>query len=371
MRRELHDCGPWREALAVTTLFVVSLAALACDRPTTTAPVYKARVRPIEPEPALHVGADQDRVQLLRPELLPPELRGPSQIDAFLQDDAQVDILWVIDNSGTMDNERDRLAAAFTRFIDSLTREQLSFHIGVTTTDMIQVGMGFRGELIGPPTVIDTDTPDPVASFRSHVTMPDSRVQDEQGFSAALAALTEPLISGANAGFLREGADLAVIIVSDEDDNSLGDVDHYARRFKALKGVGNEDTVSVSVVVGERPSGCVSPDDVGILWAEADNGERYHQVAALTGGIDASVCAADYRATLEELGLRFSGLRRIFPLSASPRVATLRVTVDGLAVPRDAAAGWTYDGPTLSIQFLGNYVPPPGSVVEIRYDLSV
>jgi len=325
----------------------------------------------VEPRPALHVAAEADRVSLLRPALLEAELRGPSQIDSFLQDDAQVDILWVIDNSGSMDNERARLSAAFTRFVDSLTREQLSFHIAVTTTDMTKLGMGFSGEFIGPPSVIDNDTLDPVAAFRSHVTMPASRVEDEQGLNAALTALTEPLLSGANAGFLRDGADLAIIIVSDEDDSSLGEPAYFARRLRGLKGIGNEDTVSVSAVVGERPSGCVSPDDVGILWAEATAGTRYLEVAALTKGIQASVCAPDYRATLEELGLRFSGLRRIFPLSASPRSATLRVDVDGVAIPNNAATGWSYDAATLSVQFLGSYVPPPGSVVQIRYDLQV
>ena len=131
------------------------------------------------------------------------------------------------------------------------------------------------------------------------------------------------------------------------------------------------DTISVSVVAGDAPDGCISPDDVGILWAEASSGERYHEMALDTGGIIASVCAADYQTTLKDLGLQFSGLRRIFPLSANPRVNTLRVTVDGLAVPRDATVGWTYDALTLSIEFSGNYVPAPGSIVEIRYDLSV
>ena len=48
-----------------------------------------------------------------------------------------------------------------------------------------------------------------------------------------------------------------------------------------------------------------------------------------------------------------------------------RVEVNGAPIPRNATSGWTYDGGTRSIQFLGNYVPPPGAEVRVRYDLAI
>ncbi|RMG19810.1 MAG: VWA domain-containing protein [Deltaproteobacteria bacterium] len=355
--------------ILVGSLLVMGLAA--CERPTVDDALYRPRVAPVEVSPAIHRAADQGRVRLLRPDLLPPEIRGPTQIDGFVQDDAIVDILWVVDNSGSMDNERARIAAAFQRFIASLDSEQVDYHIGVTTTDMRQTGPGFRGELIGPPTVISRDTPDPVGTFTDHVTLPPSRVEDEQGFAAALAAVTEPMRSGPNAGFLRDEADLAIIVVSDEDDGSLGEPEHYVRRFRSLKGPGNEDTVTFSAVIGDVPDGCVSPGDENILWADAEPGVRYEKAAALTGGIVASVCSASFDRTLERLGLAFSGLRRIFPLSAIPIESSIRVEVDGVPIPRNPMTGWGYDAATRSITFLGRYVPPPGAEILIRYDLDV
>jgi hypothetical protein len=322
-------------------------------------------------DPAPEVAAPQDRVTLLKPDLGPAAVRGPTQIDAFLQSDARVDILWIIDDSGSMVNKRARLAKAFDQFITTLVGQQVDYHIGVTTTDMDKVGPGFAGSLMANPAVITKDTPDPVAAFTNEVTMPANRVQDEQGLAAGLAAVTEPNISGPNKGFLRPGADLAMIVVSDEDDHSFGQVAYYERVFRELHGPGNEDTISFSAVIGDVPNGCVAPGDQNLLYGEALPGTRYQEVAKATGGIVASVCSADFANTLQKLGLSFAGLRRIFPLSADPAPGSLKVDVDGVPVGQSVTNGWIYDSATRSVQFLGSYVPPPGSTVRIRYDLKV
>lgn len=45
-----------------------------------------------------------------------------------------MDILWVIDNSGSMCQEQKFLRENFTKFIDQIKDTQLNFHIGITTT---------------------------------------------------------------------------------------------------------------------------------------------------------------------------------------------------------------------------------------------
>ncbi len=352
----------------------LALAAMlvgGCQRPTAHQDTYRPYVRPVHADPAQEVAAPQDRVTLLKPDLGPAAVRGPTQIDAFLQSDARVDILWIIDDSGSMVNKRARLAKAFDQFITTLVGEQVDYHIGVTTTDMDKVGPGFDGQLMANPAVITKDTPDPVAAFTSEVSMPANRVQNEEGLAAGLAAVTDPNASGPNKGFLRPGADLAMIVVSDEDDHSFGDPAYYERVFRELHGPGNEDTISFSAVIGDVPKGCTAPGDQNLLYGEAQPGTRYQAVAKATHGIVASVCSADFNTTLQKLGLSFSGLRRIFPLSADPAPGSLQVQVDGVAVPQNAKTGWTFDAGTRSVQFLGSYVPPPGSTVRIRYELKV
>jgi hypothetical protein len=342
-----------------------------CERPTVGDDRIRPELAPVQAAPAPHQPAPLDRVALVRPELYPPEVRGPTQIDAYLQGDARVDILWVVDNTGTMDNNRARLRDAFDEFITTLVEEQIEYQIGVTTTDMFNTGPGARGELIDGPRVITPEHPDPVEAFRSHVDIETTRLREEQGFAASLAALTEPHISGPNAGFLRDDADLAIVIFSDEDDLSLGEPDYFVRRFQALKGPGNERRISVSVIIGDVPDGCTPPGDEHLWRSHASPGFRYEHVAAHTGGLVESICTVDFTDSLVRLGLRFAGLRKIFPLSAEPDPATITVEVDDSPIARDPVNGWLYEAVTRSVQFAGRYVPPPGSHVRIRYDLEL
>ena len=56
------------------------------------------------------------------------------------------DLLFVVDNSGSMSEEQENLARSFDTFIHWLTQENVDFHIAITTTD-VETN---RGELLGP-----------------------------------------------------------------------------------------------------------------------------------------------------------------------------------------------------------------------------
>ena len=67
----------------------------------------------------------------------PPALENEQVVDRILQvpiDSA--DILWVIDNSGSMDQEQTSLRDNFASFSNNLVGSGMDFHIGVVTTDM-------------------------------------------------------------------------------------------------------------------------------------------------------------------------------------------------------------------------------------------
>lgn len=60
------------------------------------------------------------------------EYQEPINVDGS----TQIDMLWVIDNSGSMCQEQDTLAKNFKLFIDEIEETNLDFHIAVTTTHM-------------------------------------------------------------------------------------------------------------------------------------------------------------------------------------------------------------------------------------------
>lgn len=162
----------------------------------------------------------------------------------------QLDLLFVVDNSGSMAGEQASLAAQFPRFMDILGRVEggaPDLHIGVVTSDVGAVG---RTDLTGACRGDGDDgllqlgrTGCPAVNGRFLVDAPDGAGRttnyggtladafacmaqvgtDGCGFEMHLEAMRRALSPGHNPGFLRPDATLGVIVIADEDDCSAAD----------------------------------------------------------------------------------------------------------------------------------------------------
>lgn len=262
-------------------------------------------------------GCPQDGIR----ETLPPGAR----LDAFDQVAVnKVDVLWVVDSSGSMTQEQDNVARNFGKFFDFLAKAKTDYHIAVTTTDVVTV----QGRLQGNPAVIDPSTPNPIEAFAANVRVGTAGSANEAGLDAARRTFElKP------AGFLRDDAHLFLIFVSDEEDNSQpGTPKFFYRYFESLKGKGNESRVSAGAIIGDVPGGCASPAD-GYF---ANAGTRYKEVVDIVGGSVGSICDPQFDATLVQMGIDAVGLKRKFQLSKLPDPASIEVTV---RYPCDATDG--------------------------------
>jgi hypothetical protein len=308
------------------------------------------------------------------------------QVDVFSQHSVPtIDVLWVVDNSSSMQEEQEALAQNFGSFYDYLDHTGADFHIGVISTDIYNPA--HQGRLLGETPIISRDTPEAEAVFAQNVMVGIEGKGDEQGFRAAELALSEPLVSGPNAGFLRDDAYLFLIFVSDEDDHTFGDVAYYLRRFEQIKGIGNDGMVKVAAVVEQPDTDC--PD--------AQPGTRYVELAADSGGLSVSICEQNFAGNLDALGFSAAGLKRAFDLSRTPIPQSVAVWVktscasdplppsmceltyddcDGAAsdvfgqvcvAKQSLPDGWAYEPDSSSIRFYGLAVPPFGAVIEVGY----
>lgn len=185
----------------------------------------------------------------------------------------KTDILFVIDNSNSMAEEQANLKANLGSFVSALKASPVAqdFHVGVTTPDVtvfgwdavgtpIQITSRTPGALIGSPAVLDGASPTFVSDFQARVDAVGlGGAGWEQPFRAMRLALTSPLLGGANAGFLRPGARLAVVFLSDEDDCS--------------------DSVAPWAING----GPGKDANVGNLQCHNDNGDNVDYKAAIDG----------------------------------------------------------------------------------------
>jgi hypothetical protein len=150
-----------------------------------------------------------------------------------------------------------------------------------------------------------------------------------------------------NLGFLREDAALAVVVVSNQDDQSPGSV---STNVTALRQVKPKTPMTFSAIVGP-PSGCPSA---------VQPGARYLDVVNALGGVSASVCAADWSQSLNTIADGLFRPRDTFPLEAPADMNSLRVMVNGTAT-----TAWTYDAARQSVVF--QTPPTAGSAIEIEF----
>lgn len=141
-----------------------------------------------------------------------------SQIEA---DPTPIDILFVVDNSGSMEEEQNNLAANFGQFIDLIVATPAQFRIAVISTDMIDPAQS--GKFLakaGNPKVLDRNTANLRTVFSENARLGTMGDGFEKGLDAIEAALSQPLLGNENAGFLRAEAVLGVVLLSDEEDCS-------------------------------------------------------------------------------------------------------------------------------------------------------
>jgi hypothetical protein len=175
---------------------------------------------------------------------------------------------------------------------------------------------------------LTSDTEGPAEIFAEMVAQGTSGSGLEMGMEGARLALSEPLLSGDNAGFLREDANLSLLIVSDEEDSSPLSVDDYLNYFVSLKGDGayrDHSLMNISAVVGDDPPEFEGEPACSSENGSADYGHRYVDAVSKTGGLLDSICGEDFSPLVSQLGLTLSGLEAEFELSAYPVLDTLDV----------------------------------------------
>lgn len=335
---------------------------------------------------------------------------------SFKQDVAyvqrKVDILWVIDNSGSMDISQQQLASNFQSFINRFSQLGYDFQMGVTTTDAYQdyhYGTNTRSRLKdrGRDTkgtlnncnddtdrytgirIMDKNTPNLTQVFMNNIMQGVCGSGDERGLSSMEKALSNPN----NNGFYRPGAFLSVIIVSDEWDTSYYDWQNGTNSYKAWESysVSNRpalfpisrfvdfmNTKTNTVAGGVRnwsvstiavlDSACKTQlDNADSSGFKRTLGTRYADLADASQGTKGSLCA-NFGDTLSTISDQVVNLASVFKLNREPIESTIVVRVDGVVIANSASNGWTYDASTVAIHFHGSAIPAAGSDVRIAFD---
>ncbi len=274
----------------------------------------------------------------------------------------KVDVLFVVDSTPSMAKHQTAIADQVGSFIDILDQKGIDYRLAVTTMDMS--GGGARGAFHGTNKVLSPSTPNLKSAFRQNVSVGETGSEIERGIDTLRAAITPPLSTGANAGFLRSDAVLAIVFVTNEDDKSAGST---AEVIAAL------DAIKPQFPYGARGwiANVIGLLDVGTSCTTSasytEPADRYLALASESGGASASICSNNMAEALSSIRQRISQMISDYRLGREPIESTIQVWVQGVPLAKDNVNGWSYIANGFIIRFNGNSVPPAGSDVRIAF----
>ena len=269
-------------------------------------------------------------------------------LDSFTQDGTvDVDILFVIDNSGSMGGNQTNLTNNFDAFMNAFNAAGVSYQIALITTD--------SADFVGG--VITNATADPVGEFNLQVDSIGTRGSAMEAglWHAYESTTTGDASSGSSTGFFREHSRLVVVYVSDEPDWStyrsatMTPAD-YSASLLSLKS--SSSLVVAHAISGDYPSGCSTNGG-------AQFGDGYYDVVSDLGGTFMSICASDWSTTMDTLA-RESLAQLAFALSDIPIEDTIEIKIDGVV-----SSDWNYEASSNTVIFTVS--PSDGSSIEINY----
>lgn len=269
-------------------------------------------------------------------------------VDTYVQEEIPVvDILWVVDDSGSMARFQNSLSSNISLFMNVFAQSQADYHMAViTTTTHVPMGM-----------VIDQSHADPVSALQSEILVGIYGSGMEMGLEASLLALSDSSQAGPGGFFFREWANLVVIYVSDEKDYSQSMMSYYYNFFDQLKPAGNFIPYAV---IGDYPSGCnLQPSNVPIQF-----GERYWDLVDYYGGSWYSICSPDWGSNLQNLAMNVTGRWKYNLSEPDPIEETIVVKINGQIVNN-----WNYDSINNQIDFGIENAPEPGATIDIEYSV--
>lgn len=258
-----------------------------------------------------------------------------------------LDVLWVIDNSGSMNQFQTDLSLNISSFMSAFTQSGADFRMAVITTDQWNV-----------TTVLTPQTPNVEMVLGNLVVTGTMGSGMERGIQMSYLALDNPGSAGSGSLFWRDESTLVVIYVSDEQDWSNPGWSSYINFFDNLKPSGQFIPYGV---ISDVPGGCT--------YTQPNGGQRtlqpgygYWDLIDYYGGSWYSICAIDWGIQLQDLANEVTA-QRVFELDEhDPIPETIVVTVNG-----QVSSDWTYSEDVNAVAFNEGRTPEEGQTITIEY----
>jgi hypothetical protein len=260
----------------------------------------------------------------------------------------KLDILFVIDDSGSMSTHQMNLANNIDRFADAIVRTKfLDYHVGVVTSTVTSFSSFGKccGKLVGSPTFVDRNTPNGLNVLAKNLIVGTSGDYQEKFFDPVFLALTTPNLTGHNKDFYRTDANLALIFITDTEDQS-DRIDGRGLYDFLLNLKGSADKIFVAAAhIPEAEIEICSGETM-----ELEDSDALNDFFQITKASTFSLCD-NFGDKLAEIGVKIASKSQTMYLNKIPKKGTIKVTMGGVPMPEDVKKGWSYNPSKVAIEF--------------------
>jgi len=266
---------------------------------------------------------------------------------------SKVDILLVIDDSNSMLEDNKKLATRLSGFVNALQNSQIDWQMCVTLTRQLTINNSlYWGASVnwtnytpasgGSVWILKKDTPNLASIFNATIDTIGAGwagTDDERGIMAAYWHVGNAQYNNC----YRSDAAMSVIVISDEDERSVGGdktIEYYQGEHKELEpldlpenfisqvktvlGAQKRFTVN-SIIVKDNDAGCMQAQDNS--GSKSHYGKKYQELSTATGGGVASICDADYSDSLNYFKDVIQSSLSSVPLECQPAGGNVTVVI--------------------------------------------
>jgi len=274
-------------------------------------------------------------------------------IDNFVTEETKkTDVIIVIDDSGSMLRFQNLLHNEIPVFVTELENLEIEYNIAVLTTT--------PGRWIGMVSHSDIN-PHQILSGFTQVGL--GGIGNESGLDSVYVCLINGYCAPGNSSFWRNDADLVLVFVSDEPDQSPNPWTWYETEYTQIKPI---DKIQIYSIVGDVPDGCYSYINGTPYSAVAGYG--YWDLALSLGGTNYSICQPNWNILMRTLSSSVSSSMRYLLSQDGTQIipGTLEVFVNGQL---QDSSYYEYRENINSIVFFDGYGPDPGDTIDIKYSV--
>lgn len=274
-----------------------------------------------------------------------------------------VDLIWVVDNSGSMEPAQNNISQNSALFLDNFIKTGIDWKLGLISTDARN--RPFLGFDSNAP--FDSKSQNPVGTFQNAI--------DSLGTNGSPTEETfEPILKHLDRypDFLRKNTPLVFIIVTDALEQS--DIKEKDFMIELRKIIGNDRKLYVYTVLDAKDNGCSGTQDSSynpLIY----KGSPYEAFTLDSdGGKNYPMCSPKFGELLAELGndIKNKVQNLNLYLKERPKTSTLKITYHGEVLPggpQSSGGYWYYDYSLNAITFYNvNFAKGEIESVSVSYD---